>query len=89
MDLLQTIVNEERLDDWCRDLPDCELFLENFFCSCRQYTWETNFLNYVRDVEVHADLDPTWQKYEGPLLQAFLEITGYGGTKDCDIPTRT
>jgi hypothetical protein len=78
MDLLQTIVDEEKLEEWQRRLPECELFLGNFFCSCRPYSWRTNFLNYSMDVETHADMDPEWERYEGPLMQAFMEITGYG-----------
>ncbi|PIO06118.1 hypothetical protein COT47_03505 [Candidatus Woesearchaeota archaeon CG08_land_8_20_14_0_20_43_7] len=79
MDSLQTIVNKKQLEGWCKLLPDCETFLENFFCSCKPYGLETNLLNYVHDIKSQIAIDPTWQEYKNPLMQAFFDIIGYDG----------
>ena len=76
---LQTLVDKEMLGEWCRRLPECELFLGNFFCSCRPYTLETNFLNYAHDIAVQTEIDPSWERYHDQLMLAFIDITGYCG----------
>jgi|GEM_PF-3439338 len=79
MKTLQTIIDEDKLQEWRRRLPECDTFLLNFFCSCRPYLWETNLLNYVHDIKVQIEIDPAWKAYEPGLSQAFLEITGSVG----------
>lgn len=76
MNSLTTIVNRETLEEWCRNLPECRTFLENFFSSCQPYTWGINFLNYVRDIEIQTLVEPHWRPYENRLMKAFVEITG-------------
>jgi len=36
---------------------------------------ETNFANYVHDVETQARIDRSWNDYHEPLMIAFIEIT--------------
>ena len=79
MDLDQTIVNEEKLELWCTRLPDCRLFLENFFCSCRPYPWEDNYDNYCRDIHIQKQIEPGWSSYERDLMRAFMEIASEPG----------
>lgn len=73
---LQTNVNASKLEQWCNRLPVCQTFLENFFLSCQPYTWETNYLNYVNDVEGQIGINQDWKLYEEQLMEAFVDITG-------------
>lgn len=75
MNLEKTIVDEDRLEGWCRALPECRTFMENFFCSCAPYSWETNYLNYESDIATQQRIDPAWKSYEMPLMRAFMDIT--------------
>ncbi|MFH1396641.1 MAG: hypothetical protein ABIG93_04550 [archaeon] len=73
---LQTNINKGKLEEWCKRLPVCQTFLENFFYSCKPYIWETNYLNYVHDIEVQTQIEPNWRLYKEQLMEAFVAITG-------------
>ncbi|NQU78638.1 hypothetical protein HQ545_02615 [Candidatus Woesearchaeota archaeon] len=76
MQSLQTIVNNELLNHWCQHLPECKTFINNFFSSCKDYTQQTNFINYMYDLELESEVNPGRKKYESYLIQAFIDITG-------------
>lgn len=79
MDLVQTVISEEKLNDWCRRLPECEDFLQEFFSTCSQCPLEANQFNYIRDVMIQTEIDPTWSAYKKKLIQAFNEIAYHPG----------
>lgn len=72
---LQTRVNQEKLEEWCGSLPECEIFLANFFGSCQPYTLDINRSNYNSDVQAQMKITPSWRKYKDQLDQSFVEIT--------------
>ncbi|MFH1063521.1 MAG: hypothetical protein V1729_00405 [Candidatus Woesearchaeota archaeon] len=72
---LQTIIDEDKIEEWCLRLPDCRQFLENFFLTCSQYDIKTNYLNYASDIISQQGIDPIWHKYGETLMHAFEEIT--------------
>ncbi len=77
MKTLKTIIDEDKLEEWRKRLPECDTFLLNFFYSCKPYPWETNLLNYTHDIETQIEVDPAWKAYEQKLSQAFFEITRF------------
>ena len=77
MGSLQTLVNGKKLEKWCKNLPECEIFLTNFFLSCEPYTLDTNSFNYHHDIQTQMKIDPNWKRYENQLMEAFDEITKY------------
>ncbi|MEK6845169.1 MAG: hypothetical protein AABY26_00300 [Nanoarchaeota archaeon] len=66
------------LEKWCKELPECEEFLQNFFCSCRPYDYDTNLVNYLMDINQQRKIDTSWNNYCRGLVYAFNEIAYRG-----------
>ena len=74
MDLTQTVVSDEKLDEWCDRLPECKDFLQEFFYTCSSHPFKENLFNYVHDIRIQQKIDPDWKFYEKELMHAFREI---------------
>ncbi|MBI4739691.1 hypothetical protein HY772_09225, partial [Candidatus Woesearchaeota archaeon] len=72
---LETIIDEEKLEAWCKRLPQCRTFLENFFMTCGPYAREENYINYRFDIEEYIEVHPSWARYADNLIEAFNDIS--------------
>jgi hypothetical protein len=75
---VKTAVDTSALEKWCAELPECSDFLNNFFCSCRSYDYDTNLENYLKDIDLQRKIDPNWNNYCRGLVYAFKEIAYRG-----------
>ncbi|MBI5397882.1 hypothetical protein HZB03_00320 [Candidatus Woesearchaeota archaeon] len=72
---LETIINEEKLEQWCERLPQCRSFLENFFMTCGPYPRAVNYFNYRLDIVGYIEVHPSWAQYADNLIEAFDDIS--------------
>lgn len=75
---VKTAVDISALEKWCQELPECADFMNNFFCSCRPYDYDTNLVNYLRDINQQREIDRSWNNYCKRLVGAFGEIAYRG-----------
>jgi len=71
---IKTKINRNALKKYCSELPECRIFLENFFLTCEPYSPIVNFINYVSDIisysRTHKQIKENWEK----LIDAFFDI---------------
>ncbi len=66
----KTKIDESKLAEWQRKLPEQKIFLGNFFESCRPYSQEDNLANYETDIELYGI-----GNRRDELMQAYKQIT--------------
>lgn len=62
----KTIINQSKLEEWCKHYPEHRDFLTNFFSTCTESEFEINQYNFSKDIELYRR-----PKY---LLSAFSDI---------------
>ncbi len=71
---IRTAVKASALEKCCEEMPECTEFLRNFFETCKPYHLDTNWANYLMDLEQQREVNPGWNKYYPKLVHAFKEI---------------
>ena len=51
-------INHQKLEYWIEQLPTCKQFLENFFLTCKPYSLEDNYINYISDLRLCSKTNP-------------------------------
>lgn len=69
--MIETVISEVNLEKWCKILPECEIFMRNFFWTCQGFDYETNKKNYMYDLALYAKTEK-WPPAQ--LLLAFYDI---------------
>jgi len=68
---METIIDESKLEYWCRELPESAEFMRNFFLTCGKFSYYTNRLNYKCDIASYSSTE-NWSPES--LIKAFYEI---------------
>ena len=67
-------INESKLEKWILKIPECEIFLRNFFESCGNIDAISNFVNYYNDILGYGLIYTFMRDNYYNLLNAFEEI---------------
>jgi hypothetical protein len=67
--------NENKLEKWIEELPECKDFLSNFFVSCGDDS-VSELVNYLSDICSYGITNKHIRKNRGSLVLAYEEIAG-------------
>ncbi len=69
-------INEKKLEEWLKEIPQCRKFLNNFFVSCEGLDSMDCLVNYISDLRSYSKTRAEIRDNYDGLLRAFEEISG-------------